>query len=758
MNFASRKVVIGSIAIFAGVSATPVLAADSDAAGGLEEIVVTARKRGESSQRVPEAVTAITGAQLERSFQSTALGLEGTSPSLVVDKIASAPGAAALSIRGIGFSDAEKSFDPAVGVALDGVFLGTSTGQIFQVFDLERMEVLRGPQGTLFGKNTIGGAISIIRTEPTGVLGGKIKVGAASRDGKNVDGILNLPALADQLAVKLVYTQREQEGPDRNIAKNNRRVGGTDYESYGATLKWTPTDKLKVIYTFQKEKDNSPIPGLTNNSLSTDLFCFAPSLVFGPGAQPTCSLDGQGRVPMTGDVHTVNQNGPDDMYMYLDGHTLSASWQVSDSSSINYLYGYRQSEESIRQDFDASPNNYYQTWRPQDFEQQSHELRWNFDPGHRFNLVTGFYYWDANYQMDQRTWFGIPVTAAPNVRQRVDHSTESWAVFAQSHINITDEWILTVGGRYTSERKEFEIDNLDPLAPPGSPHSTFGTPAKETWSKFTPKAGIRWQFTPEQMTYVSYSTGFRSGGFNGRAGTYVGATTPYDPETVNTIELGYKSEWLQDRLRLNADVFYSKYKDKQEDIVAPAPFSSTGQETLTTNAAVAKFKGLEVELTAVPLTGWTVRAAAAFLDAKYDSFCASSLYDTFDPVPSCGPGLSDYSSLELRRAPKQTFSADSTNVIPVGPGELIFNIAGRYKSKYYTTVQNIPLGLAKGAAKFDASLGYDWNGWSVSGYVHNFTNKKVLNSALNVASLWSFNTYTDPREYGVELMYKFGSK
>ena len=111
----------------------------------------------------------------------------------MVDKIASAPGAAALSIRGIGFSDAEKSFDPAVGVALDGVFLGTSTGQIFQVFDLERMEVLRGPQGTLFGKNTIGGAISIIRTEPTGVLGGKIKVGAASRDGTNVDGILNLP-------------------------------------------------------------------------------------------------------------------------------------------------------------------------------------------------------------------------------------------------------------------------------------------------------------------------------------------------------------------------------------------------------------------------------------------------------------------------------------------------------------------------------------------------------------------------------------
>ena len=258
-------------------------AAEGSEATTLEEIVVTARKREESAQKVPEAVTAVSAAQIEQSFQSSAAGISGMAPSLVFDRVVSGPATASISIRGIGFSDVEKSFDPAVGVAVDGVFLGTSTGQTFQIFDLQRMEILRGPQGTLFGKNTIGGAISIVRTEPTGEFGGKVRAGAGSRSGRNVDGLLNLPSIGDQLATKLFYTKREQDGFDRNIAKNRKLEGGTDYSSYGASLKWTPIEALKVIYTYQKEVDDTPIPGLANTSLRnapladgtllTDLFC-----------------------------------------------------------------------------------------------------------------------------------------------------------------------------------------------------------------------------------------------------------------------------------------------------------------------------------------------------------------------------------------------------------------------------------------------------------------------------------------------------
>ena len=258
------------------------------------------------------------------------------------------------------------------------------------------------------------------------------------------------------------------------------------------------------------------------------------------------------------------------------------------------------------------------------------------------------------------------------------------------------------------------------------------------------------------MTYLSYSTGFRSGGFNGRAATPVGATIPYNPETVTTTELGYKSRWLDDRLQFNADIYTSKYKDKQEDIVVPV--TATTQETLTQNAAQATFTGVELELLVIPVSGLTIQANAAYLDAKYDKFCAIT-GDQFDVAPICGPnGERDYSNLTLRRAPKTTAALSGTYVWQMGPGEVTTNVAARYKSKYYTTFQNIRLGLAPAATIMDASLSYALGDWKLSAYGHNLTDKTVLNSALKVAGLWSFSTYNMPREYGVDLQYKFGSK
>jgi iron complex outermembrane receptor protein len=745
-----------SLLLVAAANAMPAIsamAADGGGSTALEEIVVTARKRAESSQKVPEAISSLTSRQIEQSFQNAGPGLEGASPNLVFDRVVAGPGGGALSIRGISFQDIEKSFDPAVGVALDGIYLGTNTGQVFQIFDFDRIEVLRGPQGTLFGKNTIGGMINIIRKEPTGAWGGKVRVRGGSRDLHDVDAILNVPLVSDVFAAKFDFTSRRQEGPYRNLFLGNKRVGGTDYKSYGATFKYTPTDKIKVLYTYQREDDNSPIGALINISLPTDLLCFAVG---------QCAKDASGVVPQSGDPLTVNQNGSDAQFYKLHAHTLNAQWELAEGYRLDYVFGVRQSDEQTHQDFDATPIPFYETVRTQNFKQTSNELRFTYDRGGAFNLVTGLYSWKSHYFLHQDTLFG----GLPNaITQDTSHESKSWALFAQSDIKFTDQWIFTLGGRYTKERKELQSQEV--FFPGfGIDFNTFPTPAKAEWSKFTPKAGLRWQFTPEQMAYVSYSTGFRSGGFNGRGATLAAVTDPYNPEKVNSAEIGYKSQWLNDRLRFNIDVFTSKYKDKQEEIVTPVGASN---QTLVKNASQAKINGVEVELSAVPIDGLTLQFSGGYLDAKYDSFCASLTPPlTLPSAPGqCAPATldptsggyivpTDNSSLKLRRAPKYTFSFDTTYTHPLGRGDFTGNAAVRYKSEYYTSFQSVPAGLTDAAAIVDGSLSYDIDHWRFSVYGHNLTDKVVRNSALLVAGLFSFAASTLPREYGAEVQFKFG--
>jgi iron complex outermembrane receptor protein len=340
--------------------------------------------------------------------------------------------------------------------------------------------------------------------------------------------------------------------------------------------------------------------------------------------------------------------------------------------------------------------------------------------------------------------------------QDAAHGIKSWAVFAQSDIQLAQDWYLTLGGRYTRESKW--LQNRAFLRATGSGDSlnffdTFSARPSATWSKFTPKVGLRWEMTPDQMVYLSYSSGFRSGGFNGRGSSVASSSKPYDPETVGSIEFGYKSQWLDEHLRFNANVFFSKYQDKQEEVVVPV--AGGFQETLVTNAATAQLDGVELELSVIPLDGWTLRANVGYLGAKYEEFCANP-HNSYITGPSCGAhGEVDLTGLELRRAPKFTGSLSSASVWHWGPGQATFNVGVRYKDDYYTTFQNTPLGLTKAASIWDSSLSYDWTEWRLSVYGHNLTDKSVRNNALYVAGLWSFASYNMVREYGAQLQYTF---
>ena len=381
-----RLVSIGvALSVGAGVAMTvsPAMAQNTGTAqemntGALEEIVVTARKRQESLQDVGLAVSAMSQTEIARSFARDITDLASVSPNLIIDDTAQGPGGnAAIFIRGIGAADVEKNFDPAVGVVVDGIFLGANSGSLLRSIDLASIEVLRGPQGTLFGRNTIGGLINTTHTQPTGELGGKFRAGIEDYDTYYFDGILNF-GITDQLAAKISLAKRDQqEGYYTNVNTGDDE-GANDYQSYGINLLWDVSDKLAVEYTYQNEETDQDTPPLLNNAQERHAFCFG----FG-FCSP--SLD----EPITGDRFEIAQNYvrpggeqssrsnpvtvsaradlvpvPGGATFDSDFHELEVRWEINDALQLDYLYGFWESDETILSNWDGTPILLYGTDRP----------------------------------------------------------------------------------------------------------------------------------------------------------------------------------------------------------------------------------------------------------------------------------------------------------------------------------------------------------------------------------------------------------
>ena len=286
---------VAIVASLASLAATP-LAQAQDGALMLEEVVVSARKRSEDLQDVGLSVSALTETEINRTFARDIRDLAFISPNLIFDDTSQGPGGnAALYIRGVGVADVEKNFDPAVGVEIDGLFIGANSGAILRSIDLASVEVLRGPQGTLFGRNTVGGTIRVERTRPTGELGGKVRVGYGEYDNYWYDGILNF-GVTDNLAVKLSAARNNlRDGYYENIALG-RDEGAIDYQSYGFNALWNATDDFELEYTYTNEETDQDTPPLLNVGQPDQLFCSAFEL-----CAPSVSL------PTTGDRYKTSR-------------------------------------------------------------------------------------------------------------------------------------------------------------------------------------------------------------------------------------------------------------------------------------------------------------------------------------------------------------------------------------------------------------------------------------------------------------------
>ncbi len=765
----------------------------------LERMVVTARKREESAQSVPLAVTSVTPEQLNNEGALTVQDLEGLVPSLVIDPVNAGPGGAAVSIRGISFEDIERSFEPTVGLVIDGIFLGTNSAQLTSAFDLESIEVLRGPQGTLFGRNTIGGVINVRRSRPTGEFGAKFRGNSATDDRQEYSAIVNVP-LTDRGGLKFFVFNRDLDGFYDNVTLNERD-GGQDYRNYGATVAYDFTDDLDILFTVERQVISGSPPSISLSQSNSDLVCSGiPGVLppFAPASECDLTVD-----DFVDDFQTFGEF--DDAFELREFDlTGEVNWRIG-GVTVTSITGYRDSDELQTQDFDSTSAFFFQTSRDQTYRQFSQELRVAGQATDWLDFVLGFYFFDSNYTLDQETlsplFFNADLLSNGILLADVEQDSLSYAFFGDFDINFTDRLRLNVGGRFTADRKDFRISNALNLVDAGLVIPVFDTtdptqvPAgvdqndegflESSFDDFSPRISLDFQATDDFFAYVSWSQGFRAGGFNGRAASIVSATTIYDPEDVNSFEAGFKSEWFNNRLRFNATGFVAFYEDRQEDVVQPIAGGAL-QETVVINASDSRFWGVELDSVVQVTDSFDIVGSFGYLNAEFDEFLVNGADAAGNTIldPATGePVLFDVSDLTIRRAPPVTYSITGNYNRPLWEGDLFASLSWRFQGDFQTTIVNAnpligpqisppidgpdtngpafndPRGLSEKQGQLNFSVGY---GWDIGGarvtasvYGRNVTDNVGLGAALPVAGLFTFGSLDDPRQFGGTIEVEF---
>jgi iron complex outermembrane recepter protein len=732
---------------------TPVFAQEAQGADEADsgEIIVTARRRNESLQDTPVALTAINASMIEDKAAVNIGDLTGAAPNLLITNQNSGAAAANLSIRGLTYADIEKSQEPTVGVVVDGVFIGTSTGQFFDFFDIEQIEVLRGPQGTLFGRNTIGGVINIRRSRPTGEFGGKMEVSYGSFKTLATRAVLNVPIIEGSgLAAKFFYFHNDSDGWYRQGQTGERR-GFSNNENFGASFSVQPAGSgFDALLTVEKQiqKFDPVVSNLTN---STELFC-------GFIAAAECGRNG------TDDLYTVF-GLPNVSNYSAPAVTLEMNYDLG-GVKLTSVSGYRKSRENQTQDFDASSTDLYYVRRQQNYEQWSQELRAAGKLGDAFDYVAGVYYFKSTYNLTQHTrLFAFnpaidPVDFDTNP-QDVQGKTRSYAVFGDFNWAFADQFRLSFGGRFTSDKKSLT--------------NAFGGvqigQGSDSFKKFTPKVGVDWRPNDDTMLYASWSRGYRSGGFSPRAGSAASASISYQPETVDSYEAGAKLDLFDRMLQLNLAGFVSKYKDLQQNNTLFCGTCATQNETVTSNVGSATVKGLEMDFTARPAEGLRITGSLGLLDSSFKGFIVGGL----SPVTGLVIPY-DYSNNDLIYNPNMTASIAMDYTIPTSFGEVVANVGYRHIGRYdqqisiggltgntttgpLTVTGNDPRVRTDKQGLLDASLStkFDLAGTEarLTFYGRNLLDDRGMTHGFAVGGLWSFGTAREPRSYGATLGVKF---
>ncbi len=824
-------------ALIAAALAPPHRAAAQQPAAGspdqLEEITVTSQKREQNLQNVPIAVTAFTGAALQDHAIQDISGLAKLAPNVNLDTASPFGGSnqvLSASIRGIGQDDFAINLDPGVGVYVDGIYYARTIGANANLLDVDRVEILKGPQGTLFGRNTIGGAISIVTRNPGDTYEARGDISTGSYNRHDFEATADIP-INDALSSTITFSSLNRDGYQQRIpypgassyvsdAPNAFHSSGSDtYNTLGgqgeniirAKLLWKPADDLTVTteadWTHVHESSVPETLLKTVTSLATPGSAFGafynlcvegrfiptvcgprgPGLSiqnggstgqFAPGNAGVSTgnpgIFGANRLPygdqfITGNPDTSYATGPDFDNMDSFGGAVTADWELNDHTHLKSISGYRRLDWAVGLDADGSPIEINAGGFKEGQHQFSQELQLNGDAlDGKLKYAAGLYYFnEAGYEHDYVTLGDglLQIEGLPKI------NTSSYAAYSHVDYTVVDNLTLIVGARYSYDHKQiqefqddlnafdYKISGLYPVSAAYAPLLGFPNPnnplqylpgatVTQNFYVFTPTVGLQYQFTPDLMGYVTYSKGYKDGGWTIRVTQPEPAQPSFGPEKAETYEAGLKSEWLDHRLQVDLAGFYTDYRGIQLNF-------QEGISPTIRNAGDADILGLEVESRWLVGDGFSLGATGGYIDAYYTSLenginYGQACVQPYEPCITLGS--------KLPKTPKFKVSLSPEYMQPLANGAAIrYGVDYTHTSSMFNDAINTSLLRRPTSDIVNASITYI----SADGHYEivvggtNITNDRFLTTGNeDTSGGLIYGTYNEPAEWYITLRAK----
>jgi iron complex outermembrane receptor protein len=702
-------------------------------ATALEEVIVTAQKRAESLQDVPLAITAISGEDLKDLGIANIKSVSEHVPGFAMGQFN--PGQPQMYIRGIGTNIRGAAEDPGVIVFVDEVYVSRAQGSDIDLNDLDRVEVLRGPQGTLFGRNVIGGAISLVTTKPGPDTRWGVQAGFGDY-GKVFGNALVSGELADSFYGKVAVSYKRADSYLENHISNvpasslppnapfdDRGLKGSSSESVRTQLRYNPSETVDANLTlyYSSQDDSGAVRHFVSGIANQPINYPATDALIVPG--------------YADDYRNVLTDDAGYYRSTASGANLRFDVNLSDSLQFTSLTGYRYGTAlevepgigtaalaAVRL-WTRNPDNSFATtlgvYGNLDYIDRNNMLTQEFRLASRdagpLTWVAGLYYInDDTYRNETNSQAvsvrgatpGSTIAAVPQVigGEEQWNKTTGYAAFGQATYRFNDQWALTAGARYTHDKKDFH--GIGTRGGAGTVIENYDVSGDASWSATTPKATIEYKPTLDALLYASYSKGYKAGGFPNLAPSAAVASTAYEPEYAEMYEIGAKTEWFDGRLRLNLAAFDIKYKDMQ--VLLPltpvnAPPGAAAQ-IFTLNAANSSSQGVELEFAVSPTVRWLFSGSASLMNAVYDEFFYP---DGFVITPGQAANLQSQVGNYLRNAPRKSGTLLARYTQPLeGRGSLSFQMDTRFKDKVYSDPSNLEYAALPSYALTDFRVAY----------------------------------------------------
>lgn len=739
----------------------------------LDEIVVTSQLREQSLQDVPVAVSAFSAENLEEMNALDVTDLANFLPNVSYDVMTNA-GYATPVIRGVGLTGATQSAfsnSPATAFYIDGVYFGPGAANMFSVVDVERVEVLRGPQGALYGRNALGGVINIISKKPDDEFNATLRASYGTFDRLEVGGSVSGPLGSEKLLGRVSISYIERDGfaentfasPNPTFNEDNADLDFFENLSVRGSLVWAPADNLEVTLTGDYSK------------VETSVASYEP-----PPDAPGFDFSGVGfpGVAYTPDAELFKEawNGANDTEAENYGASLTAEWSGANVRVVS-ITGYRYSDYlDVGADYDGSPFNIvHQPWLESDEESFSQELRFHYFTD-VLESVFGLYYSKSDSRQDATTDifgiereagypFGFPGVAGFLERSVADLNDESLSAFAHAEYSVSPRFRIEAGLRFTSTEIDFfgptqRVEFGDPVLNPfyNGENAWDDVPAgvilvggpriepSVTFEKLTPRVGVQYDVNDDAMIYASWSRGFREGGFTARPAARSGS---FDEETLDAYEIGLKSDLFNNVLRVNAAAYFYDYRDQQVEV---STFSGSGIFLDIFNSGKSRAKGVEVEFLFAPTENFTLQGSAGWQDTEFREL------DTDGDLTTTAD---NQRGNQFPRAPKYTVNLIPTYIVdlPSNYGSLSIRGEYSYQSTEEGDIFNSPSLAFDSRNIFGASISYATpdEDWELTVWGRNILNEEYEARFQDLRPVLGYPLigYGDPREVGVTLKYRF---